>query len=278
VIDFGISVTGEASALTRTGVAVGTQGFMSPEQLTGEPVGPASDVFSLGAVLAFTATGAGPFGTGSAHALSFRVVHEEPGLRRLPPDLRALVAECLAKEPGGRPTVPTLLDRLARATGDASSVKPAPSQAGWLPEPVVAAVHTRIATQPSPEPSARAAPSRPGEWPDGDRPPSADAAGGPAGPTRRRALLGVGAGVAGLGFGGWSIYDSRSSATRRREAGSGERRWRFRVGGLVYALPAVADGLVYISSSRARADRVRGRLAGGGRVDERCEARSSPPR
>ncbi|MEV4445347.1 serine/threonine-protein kinase [Streptomyces mirabilis] len=81
VIDFGISVTGEASALTRTGVVVGTPGFMSPEQLTGKPVGPASDVFSLGAVLAFTATGAGPFGTGSAHALSFRVVYEEPDLR-----------------------------------------------------------------------------------------------------------------------------------------------------------------------------------------------------
>ncbi|MFD9653398.1 outer membrane protein assembly factor BamB family protein [Streptomyces mirabilis] len=250
VIDFGISVTGEASALTRTGVVVGTPGFMSPEQLTGKPVGPASDVFSLGAVLAFTATGAGPFGTGSAHALSFRVVYEEPDLRRLPPDVRDLVAECLAKEPGGRPTVPTLLDRLARAAGGVPAVNSAPSQAGWLPEPVAAAVRTRTATQPSPEPSARVVPPRPGEWPDGDRPPSVDAAGGPAGPSRRRALLGVGAGVAGLGFGGWSIYDNRSSATRRREAGPGEQRWRFQVGGLVYASPAVADGLVYISSSR----------------------------
>nr|WP_248296368.1 serine/threonine-protein kinase [Streptomyces sp. S1D4-11] len=250
VIDFGISVTGKASALTRTGVVVGTPGFMSPEQLTGKPVGPASDVFSLGAVLAFTATGAGPFGTGSAHALSFRVVYEEPDLRRLPPDVRDLVAECLAKEPGGRPTVPMLLDRLARATGGVPAVNFAPSQAGWLPEPVAAAVHTRIATQPSPEPSARVVPPRPGEWPDGDRPPSVDAAGGPTGPSRRRTLLGVGAGVAGLGFGGWSIYDNRSSATRRREADSGERRWRFQVGGLVYASPAVADGLVYISSSR----------------------------
>lgn len=157
VIDFGISVTGEASALTHTGVVVGTPGFMSPEQLTGKPVGLTSDVFSLGAVLAFTATGAGPFGTGSAHALSFRVVYEEPDLRRLPPDVRDLVAECLVKEPGGRPTVPTLLDRLdrlARATGGAPAVNSAPSHAGWLPEPVAAAVHTRTATQPSPEPSA----------------------------------------------------------------------------------------------------------------------------
>ncbi|MGP4048666.1 protein kinase domain-containing protein [Streptomyces sp. 2A115] len=89
----------EASALTRTGMVVGTPGFMSAEQLTGKPVGPASDVFSLGAVLAFTATGAGPFGTGSAHALSFRVVYEEPDLHQLPPALRAVVARCLAKQP-----------------------------------------------------------------------------------------------------------------------------------------------------------------------------------
>ncbi|MEU0948332.1 PQQ-binding-like beta-propeller repeat protein [Streptomyces canus] len=184
VIDFGISVVGEASALTRTGMVVGTAGFMSPEQLTGKPVGPASDVFSLGAVLAFTATGAGPFGTGSAHALSFRVVYEEPDLRQLPPALRAVVTLCLDKEPDQRPTVAALLHQLAEAAGDehpatltptepvartptepvtytptepvapvlAEPVTPTPTEPGWLPEPVAAAVHARTVTAPLQDP------------------------------------------------------------------------------------------------------------------------------
>lgn len=118
VIDFGISVAHEASALTRTGMVVGTPGFMSPEQLTGKPIGPASDVFSLGAVLTFAATGSGPFGTGSGHALGFRVVYEEPNLSRLPPRLRLLVASCLAKQPDRRPTVATLLEQLAEAAAE----------------------------------------------------------------------------------------------------------------------------------------------------------------
>ncbi|RKN03889.1 PQQ-binding-like beta-propeller repeat protein [Streptomyces radicis] len=117
VIDFGISVAAEASALTRTGMMVGTPGFMSPEQLTGKPVGPASDVFSLGAVLGYTATGASPFGTGSAHALNFRAVYEEPELGELPPGL-AVIRRCLAKDPGQRPSVDALLEELAAAIGD----------------------------------------------------------------------------------------------------------------------------------------------------------------
>jgi serine/threonine protein kinase len=146
VIDFGISAAGEASALTRTGMVVGTPGFMSPEQLTGKPVGSASDVFSLGAVLAFTATGAGPFGTGSAHALSYRVVHEEPELRQLPDVLRALVADCLAREPGRRPTVAALLERLGRAAEGERAEQAAsagPVRPGWLPDTVAATVDSR---------------------------------------------------------------------------------------------------------------------------------------
>ena len=172
VIDFGISVAGEGTALTRTGTVVGTPGFMSPEQLTGKPVGPASDVFSLGAVLAFTATGAGPFGTGSAHALSFRVVYEDPDLSQLPPVLRTVVAHCLAKQPERRPAVAALLDQLADAIaatdshavdGDtdtdrdvSEAVSHTPTQPGWLPNPVAAALHARttahrpLAPQPDP--------------------------------------------------------------------------------------------------------------------------------
>jgi serine/threonine protein kinase len=68
VIDFGISQAAEATALTHADLVIGSPGFMSPEQADGRPVGPASDVFSLGAVLAFAATGQGPFGSGSAPA------------------------------------------------------------------------------------------------------------------------------------------------------------------------------------------------------------------
>jgi serine/threonine protein kinase len=68
VIDFGISHAAEETSLTRTGLVMGSAGFMSPEQAEGGDVGPPSDMFSLGAVLVFAATGEGPFGTGSAAA------------------------------------------------------------------------------------------------------------------------------------------------------------------------------------------------------------------
>ena len=127
VIDFGISRAVEASALTHTGLVVGSPGFMSPEQAEGREVGPPSDIFSLGAVLAFAATGQGPFGTGSTPALVYRVVHSPPNLDHLPAEVRPLVERCLAKDPAQRPTAAQLL---------AGAAYPA---TGWLPEPVTRA-------------------------------------------------------------------------------------------------------------------------------------------
>jgi len=127
VIDFGISRAVEASALTHTGLVVGSPGFMSPEQAEGRQVGPSSDIFSLGAVLAFAATGRGPFGTGSTPALVYRVVHNLPQLDQVPAEVRPLVERCLAKDPARRPTARDLL---------AGAAFPA---AGWLPEPVTRA-------------------------------------------------------------------------------------------------------------------------------------------
>ena len=109
VIDFGISQAAEASALTRTGLVVGSPGFMSPEQAEGREVGPPSDVFSLGAVLAFAATGEGPFGSGSTPALVYRVVYSPPNLDRLPAEVRPLIERCLAKDPAQRPTAAQVL-------------------------------------------------------------------------------------------------------------------------------------------------------------------------
>ncbi len=127
VIDFGISRAVEASALTHTGLVVGSPGFMSPEQAEGREVGPPSDIFSLGAVLAFAATGQGPFGTGSTPALVYRVVHSLPNLDNLPAGIRPLVERCLAKDPAQRPTAAQML---------AGASYPA---TGWLPEPVTRA-------------------------------------------------------------------------------------------------------------------------------------------
>ncbi|MFG2640602.1 protein kinase [Streptomyces sp. NPDC048370] len=140
VIDFGISASAEAtSALTRSGVVLGTVGFMAPEQLTGAEITPAVDVFALGSALAFAASGHGPFGGTSAGGgdgasparVMYRVAHEEPDLDGLPPRVRELVARCLAKEPGDRPSVRELLDELAPG---------AAAGAAWLPGAVADSV------------------------------------------------------------------------------------------------------------------------------------------
>ena len=115
IIDFGISRAAEATMLTGTGLVVGSPGFMSPEQAQGRRVGPPSDVFSLGAVLTFAATGEGPFGTGSSATLLYRVVSTPPDTGGLPAELRPLVERCLAKDPEQRPSTDQLLAELNTA-------------------------------------------------------------------------------------------------------------------------------------------------------------------
>jgi serine/threonine protein kinase len=110
VIDFGISRALDGTAITGTGMLIGTPAFMSPEQASGAPVGPASDVFSFGGVLTFAATGSGPFGDGNPVAMMYRVVHGEPGLAMLPGALAELVSRCLAKRPEDRATLAELME------------------------------------------------------------------------------------------------------------------------------------------------------------------------
>ncbi len=106
VIDFGIARALETLAgvgLTRTGALVGSPGFMAPEQVRGDRITPACDVFCLGSVLAYAATGTLPFGdaNSAAHALMFRIAQEDPDLEGLPEGLDDLVRDCLRKDPGG---------------------------------------------------------------------------------------------------------------------------------------------------------------------------------
>ncbi|WP_049564251.1 serine/threonine-protein kinase [Streptomyces sp. SBT349] len=140
VIDFGIARAVEGTALTHSGVVVGTPSFMAPEQAAGGRVSPATDVFALGLLASFAGTGTPAFGEGTSHAVLYRIVHEHPDLSALPEPLRNLVAHCLAKDPSGRPS-PTDLITAAR-----SAAGPPPSAPGdWLP-PEVAAELTSHAT------------------------------------------------------------------------------------------------------------------------------------
>ncbi|MEV0491252.1 serine/threonine-protein kinase [Streptomyces atratus] len=118
VIDFGIARaldTVTDGGLTRTGALVGSPGFMAPEQVRGERVTAACDVFCLGSVLVYAATGRLPFGgaDNEVHALMFRIAQEDPDLTGVPVDLVDLVRDCLLKDPAARPTTDAILERLA---------------------------------------------------------------------------------------------------------------------------------------------------------------------
>ncbi|MFD0346917.1 serine/threonine protein kinase [Kitasatospora aburaviensis] len=138
LIDFGITRALDATtALTQSGFVVGSPGFMSPEQADGRPAGPPSDVFSLGAVLAYAATGTMPFGSRvSAAVLLYRVLHEQPDLSGLEGPLHSVVRACLAKDPAARPT-PARLRELLDGDGSASARL---GHGDWLPRGLAAAV------------------------------------------------------------------------------------------------------------------------------------------
>ncbi|MYX15298.1 protein kinase [Streptomyces sp. SID8374] len=134
VIDFGIARALESLAdgdLTRTGAMIGSPGFMAPEQVRGERVTPACDVFCLGSVLAYAATGRLPFGaaeSGGVHALMFRITQEDPDLTGVPAELAEVVRDCLAKDPAARPSTDEILARLGEAEADEP----------WLPATLIA--------------------------------------------------------------------------------------------------------------------------------------------
>ncbi|TDC64767.1 serine/threonine-protein kinase, partial [Streptomyces hainanensis] len=132
VIDFGIARALESGeGLTRTGAAVGSPGFMSPEQCRGETLTVASDIFCLGSVLTFAATGRTPFGDANAPmtALMLAIVQGQYSLDGVPESLHPLIESCLAQDPAQRPS----LDQLHQFTDI-----PDDGREPWLPGALVA--------------------------------------------------------------------------------------------------------------------------------------------
>jgi ABC-type phosphate transport system substrate-binding protein len=135
VIDFGIARAADATALTATGVTIGTPPFLSPEQISGDEVGPAADVFALGGLLTFLATGRTPFGDGGTAAVLYRITHLEPKLDGIAEPLRSLIMSCLDKDPARRPAPA----RLAAPPRPPEAV-PVSRRRRWLPLGAAAAV------------------------------------------------------------------------------------------------------------------------------------------
>jgi len=115
VIDFGISRAFEGTQLTAAGILVGTLGYMSPEQMDGAQATPASDVFALGCVLAYAATGNPPFGAETYSSLLYQVANVEPDLDSVSPGLRAVIQACLRKAAQERPGLTDLAATIATA-------------------------------------------------------------------------------------------------------------------------------------------------------------------
>ncbi|MDN3024553.1 serine/threonine-protein kinase [Streptomyces sp. S.PB5] len=218
VIDFGIVRALEATALTRTGAVVGSVGYVSPEQIRNNGrVGPPSDVFALGAVLAYAAAGREPFGEGKDAIVLMRILNGDFDLSAVPEDIRWLIEPCLSHEPGERPapaevaeavghTPESLRESLRPGWYTAAGPEPdaARNSERWLPERDSGEGESRVeyiapvtVTDVTPEP-----PSRRRLF--GGR--MAGVSSAHPVPSRRRLLRGIAAGAlvaAGAGTGGW---------------------------------------------------------------------------
>ncbi|MGK4904218.1 protein kinase domain-containing protein [Streptomyces albus] len=165
VIDFGIARSTEATALTGTDVRLGTPAYMSPEQAQGTPVTSALDVFALGLITHFAATGRHPFGEGDAQALLYRIVSQQPDLASCPGQLHPLVTRCLAKEPAKRPSLAHIIEechRIAAAEGmtlarDEGWWRPSPSSGGTAQQAAAVSVPSRPSPGPAPQDGPEAA-------------------------------------------------------------------------------------------------------------------------
>lgn len=259
VIDFGIARAIDGERLTSTGIVVGSPGFMSPEQAMGKVVGPEGDVFSLGVVLAYSASGNMPFGMGAPASLLYQVVHEQPDLNKVPEALQGPIAACLAKHPDQRPTPEQIAEGVA--SRGSSLVAGA-----WLPTQVASTIAQHAARildlDTPPEGSFPIAPASPSYTPTqavypSDGPPvSGESAGRTS--SRRRFLAIAAAGTVGLtGVGAaLALMPGDKSAAKPNATSSGTptpRRTQW-PGGVAPALWAYSGGdpensLVAVSGS-----------------------------
>ena len=137
IIDFGIARGADATALTGSSAVIGTLRYMSPEQLNGQELTPQSDVFALGTVLAYAATGHDPFQAPAIPGIITRILSGAPDLDPLSGELRGIIADCLAKDPSSRPSPGDLLARFSRPAPHDPTATAAPAPApGSVPAAV----------------------------------------------------------------------------------------------------------------------------------------------
>jgi outer membrane protein assembly factor BamB len=256
VIDFGVARALDGSVLTTTGYALGSPSYMSPEQVAGQPAGPASDVFALGSVICFAASGVVPFGEGDAPSVLFKIMYEQPILGAMPSvALRDLAAACLARDAEHRATLAWVLSAAMPYVqgGAATSFWPGS----------VAEVIGRYAGAPIPpaEPPPPAGPTPPAAPPPpaGPTPPPVPALatavttkppdGAASRPVGRRTLFAgvagvAGVAVAGLAAGGWAL--SRNGSPGSSSAQGPSALWTRQTGGPVTSGAAIDGELVYI--------------------------------
>ena len=231
VIDFGIVRALEATALTRTGTVVGSVGYVSPEQIRNNgQVGPPSDVFALGAVLAYAATGREPFGEGRDAVILMRILNRDFDLSGVPESIRGLAEPCLREDPEARPTPGEVVSatgygarslRGSLRPGWFTAAEPVEEEERWLPE------------RDSGERASRVEYVAPVTVPD------VPAAAPPAPPSRRRLLQGLAAGtlVAGAGIGGWLWLGNR-------DGGDGGTQGKARASASVWTTPPPQPAVV----------------------------------
>jgi hypothetical protein len=170
VIDFGIALAADGTALTHSGPRIGRTACMAPEQIEGRPLTPATDVFALGQLALYAVTGRTAFGEGDEGGVAGRIVDQHPDLTDCPPELRDLVDRCLAKDPAERP-IPHDVIAISHARTTGATRAPAES---WLPPAVATALADYDATV-APTPTAATDQT--------DRPTAAIPAPDPTGPT-----------------------------------------------------------------------------------------------
>ncbi|WP_327397916.1 serine/threonine-protein kinase [Streptomyces phaeochromogenes] len=142
VIDFGVARAADATSVTQSGMALGTVAYMAPEQALGGEAAPSADVFALGQTAVFASTGRGAFGDDDAHAVLYRVVHEQPDLGHVPDEIRELVARCLRKPAAERPSVEEVIrsvQTIQAHRGDEARY----TSGAWLPGELAAGIAAR---------------------------------------------------------------------------------------------------------------------------------------